>query len=305
MCNAGMSFLEGAVSDVVPVAAGAIAIPIIPIPITIFIGVTVAVYSAVAYIELSREDYRDYLACGMFEALKGEVTTTQDGFDAAFDNLPVRPPPSETGGQDLVRDIIEKWFRAVVNDLENYLAFVSVLGTAMNAAANLTFTDCPCGSCVQDAWNLDGFLPARVHVGVDPIPPVLSPPNNDGDGGIWKVGIGQTGDGIESTVTGISNFINCSIRIELDPSCTVTQVRHFAKYGTGGAARWRILSFHDAAGALVHSVFAGGITPSGNWELRDTGAISVSGASWLFIFEESRTTLDPWVRVDDLEISYS
>jgi hypothetical protein len=144
MCNAAQSFLIGAIDDVLPIAVGAVAIPIIPIPISLFIGLGVALYSATAYTELGREDYRDYLHCAMYEALRGQVTTTQVAFDAAFDNLPARPPPSETGAQDQVRDLIEAWFRAVVNDLENYLAFVSVMGSAMSVAATLDPVDCGC-----------------------------------------------------------------------------------------------------------------------------------------------------------------
>lgn len=146
MCNSGMSFLESAVSDVVPVAAGAIALPIIPLPISVFIGLLTALYTAVAYIELSREDYRQYLACGMYDALQGASTATQVGFDAAFDSLPARPPPSETGAQDQARDLIESWFRAVVNDLENWLAFVSVLDAAMSTAGTMPTDSCLCGT---------------------------------------------------------------------------------------------------------------------------------------------------------------
>ncbi len=303
--NMGMSFLERAVVDVLPIAVGVVAIPIIPFPVSVFIGVLAAAYTSVGYLQMANEDYRDYLACGMYEALKGEQTATRVGFDAAFDNLPVRPPPAQTGAEDIARDIIEKWLRAVVNDLENWLGFVSNLGAAMSAARELAGEDCGCYECATEIYDFEATAHhPPVHVGVDAHPPVFTPPNLDGEGGLWKAGVGQTGDGIESQVTGVSNFLNCSIRIELNEFCPVTRVEHYAKYSNAGGNRWRLTQFFDAAGVLVHSAFANTISVTGNWDPRSTGAINVSGAKWLWILEESTTVLDTFCWVDDISVEY-
>lgn len=143
-CNMGMAWLEGALIDAIPVATGLIAIPLIPTPVTVMLGITALYFSSFVHGQLNDAAYRQYLACGMLEALQGEDATDKTTFDAAFDNLPARPPPSETGDENIARDIIEKWLRAVVNDLENYLGFVSTLNAAMSIAATLDESDCSC-----------------------------------------------------------------------------------------------------------------------------------------------------------------
>jgi hypothetical protein len=265
--------------------------------------VAVALYSATAYNELGREDYRDYLACGMYEALKGQVTTTQAAFDAAFDSLPVRPPPSETDAQDQVRDLIEAWFRAVVNDLENWLGFVSILGSAMSVAPTLDTDLCGCISCDDEAYDMDAELPAAIHFKPDAaIPPAL-PDGAWGDGGEWLIGAGEVAGGIQSTATGQGdNIINFVAHIETDPNCPITLVTYRVRYQAGGSNRAKRLHFYDADGALVQTIWDQGQTVSANWESRTTGAISVAGVSWVRIGEESKSTWDDWIRLDSITI---
>ncbi len=305
ICNQGTSFIQGAVLDSIPFITGAIVVPFIPTLVVGFVALGAAFFAKEVWEELNNEAYRDYLACGMYVALKNESTASMAAFDAAFDNLPARPPPPEDASQDDARDIIELWLRGVVNDQENWLGFVSILGAAMSVSSTLPLGSCDCITCDTESYDFDGTAHhPPVHIGIDGDPPIFDPPNNDGEGGLWKVAIGRTGDGVESTITGVDNFLNCSIRIELTSNCPVARVKHWAKYSTSGINRWRILAFYDAAGDLVSTEFASLIGVTGGWEERDTGGISISGAKWLWIFEESRTIYDTFVWVDDIEITY-
>ncbi len=306
ICNQGTSFIQGAAIDGIPFAAGAVVVPFIPTAVVGFIAIGALYFGAAIWIQLNDEDYRSYLACGMYEALKGESTTSEAGFDQAFDNLPARPPPAEGPVEDDARDIIELWLRGVVNDRENWLGFVSILGSAMSIAATLPPGSCECYSCSSVTYDLDGSLPDAVKL--DPytgVPIPTTPPGSNGYGGIWKLAIGRTGDGIESTVTGVSDIINCRVFVAVDPNCTIVKVNYAARYEAGGANRGKWLNFLDADGIEIHRIWAGeGHNPGSNWEDRTSGVVSVTGCSWVHIVEESRTSLDDWVRVDDIDILY-
>lgn len=152
VCNQGMAWIEGAVLDALPIATGALAVGLIPMPVTIFVGLTVLFVGAEVHTELNNTDYRSYLACGMYDALKDTVTTSATSFEECFNDLPTRPPPPESEAQDVARDIIETWLRSVVNDLQNYLAFVSTLNAAMSVASVNLSEPCFC-----DTWQ-ENFL---------------------------------------------------------------------------------------------------------------------------------------------------
>ncbi len=156
LMNQGMQWLEIAARDLIPIATGAIIIPSVPTLVVTTIGVTLLVFGASAYLEMSNEAYRSYLACSMYEELKGEAVTSKPAFDAVFDNLPTPRPQPETPEVDITRDLIEKWARSQVNNLDNYLAFVSNLDSAMNIASTLTDEDCECSGVWQHSW-LGGF----------------------------------------------------------------------------------------------------------------------------------------------------
>lgn len=156
LMNAGMQWLEVAARDIIPVATGALVLPSVPTLVVTTIGITLLVFGASAYIQMAHEGYRDYLACAMFEELKGEAITSKAAFDAVFDNLPSPRPQPETPEVDVTRDLIEKWARSQVNNLDNYLAFVSNLDSAMNIASTLTDEDCECSGVWEHSW-LGGF----------------------------------------------------------------------------------------------------------------------------------------------------
>ncbi len=170
--NMAMSWIEGAALDAIPVYTGAMAVAFIPTPVTVVVGLTALFAGAIVHSELFNEDYRDYVKCAMYDALQGGLTTTTGAFDACFDSMPARPPPAQNPAQDTARDIIEAWLRAVVNDLENYLGFVSVLNAAFTVAATQTFESCGCATW-EMVW-LGGFNEAGdwdfvpFNVGYDP-----------------------------------------------------------------------------------------------------------------------------------------
>ena len=154
--NQGMSWLEVAARDSIPIASGALIIPSVPTLVVSTVGITMLVLGAAAYVQLMLPAYRKYMACAMFEKLKGEDVIDKTAFDAVFDGLPSPRPQPETPEVNVIRDLIEKWARSQVNNLDNYLAFISNLDSAMNIASTLDDTDCECSGEWQHTW-LGGF----------------------------------------------------------------------------------------------------------------------------------------------------
>ncbi|KKM23468.1 hypothetical protein LCGC14_1614890 [marine sediment metagenome] len=129
-----------------------------------------------AYGELANSDYREYIACAMFENLKGGDTNTRADFDTSLDSFPNPRPLPETVFQNIIRDLIEVWVRSQLNNLDNYLMFVSQLGGAFDYAGeagggcvclgvwehqflagtglqSINQLDVDCGTSVYDAVN--------------------------------------------------------------------------------------------------------------------------------------------------------
>jgi hypothetical protein len=142
--NTGMGWIEDSVIGVVSIGVGALAVPIIPIWLIGAGFAAVSLTLSALYEQLASADYRSYMACALYENLKGISTNNEAGFSNAWDSLPPRPPPAETPDQDLARDAIEVWGRAQLNLHGNYLAFVSQLDDAMSAATIYSDEDCPC-----------------------------------------------------------------------------------------------------------------------------------------------------------------
>jgi hypothetical protein len=106
------------------------------------------------------EQYRRYLVCGMYEELKGKATTSSSNFASSWDNLPIRPPPPETGPENLARDALEIWGRTQINNVEVYLGFVKQLDAAMTAAGQLADEDCSCKQVMlEECESIDYILP--------------------------------------------------------------------------------------------------------------------------------------------------
>ncbi len=76
LLNQGMSWLEVAARDIIPVATGALIIPSVPTLVVTTVGIALLVFGASAYIQMGLPEYRKYLACAMFEELKGDNKTT-------------------------------------------------------------------------------------------------------------------------------------------------------------------------------------------------------------------------------------
>lgn len=142
--NTGMSWIEDSSVGITAIATGAVAVPIIPIWVIVAGFSAVAISMSIVYQQLQLPAYREYMACAMYEALKGVSTGNRAAFGAAWDSLPVRPPPPETPDQNIARDAIEVWGRAQLRLKDNYLAFVSQLDAAMQIAGELTDDDCVC-----------------------------------------------------------------------------------------------------------------------------------------------------------------
>jgi len=156
MFNTGMSWIEDSVVGITAVGVGALAVPIIPVWLVGAGFSAVALALSALYSELQRTDYRSYMACALFDALKGVSTNNRGAFADAWDNLPVRPPPPEFPDQDIARDAIEVWARAQLSLEGNYVAFVSQLNAAMEIAGELTDNDCVCIGAWTHVW-LNGF----------------------------------------------------------------------------------------------------------------------------------------------------
>jgi len=167
-----------------------------------------------------------------------------------------------------------------------------------------------CGGCEPapacDNWSSDfnGSLPDVVHFKPDPaIPPGL-PSTINGDGGHWRIGAGETGDCIESDTTGVGDILNISLHLEVDPGCTINRCQWRVKYENGGAARGHRLEFYDAAGAIIYTAYDELWTAPNNWQTEGVQEISVTGCSWIRVYEESLTWRDGWIRLDGLAVDY-
>jgi len=303
ICNQGTSFIQGAVIDGIPFITGAAVVPFIPTLVVGFLAIGAAFFAVGVWSELNNEAYRDYLACAMYEALKGESTASQAGFDAAFDNLPARPPPPEDAIQDDARDIIELWLRGVVNDQENWLGFVSILGAAMSVSATLPAGSCSCISCNPLQFLMDASMDAELHFHGDPAVPAAIPMPGNGVGGVWGITYGETAGGIRSTPTGVTDTINYTVYIEVSPSCPVTWVQFRKRFDNSGANRGHSMTFYDAAGTLLHTAYNELQNVSSDWQTQHGGALNVPGCSWVRIHEETRLAWDDWCELDTIDIT--
>lgn len=142
--NQGMQWLEGAVPDIVAVAAGSVVIPSVPTLVVTSIGVGLLFFGAQAYAEMLSKSYRAYIACAMYENLQGVAINSRDDWNACLDTFPNPRPEPETAFQDVARDTIEEWARSQINNLDNYLGFVSNLNAANSIASVLGDEDCQC-----------------------------------------------------------------------------------------------------------------------------------------------------------------
>lgn len=149
--NRGLSWMYSQTEEVAGIVAGGVLIPIIPVYAVVgaFIGAGVLVGTIA--LQLADEDYRAYIACAMYDELKGKDTNLKSAFYESADNLPARPPPPQNPLEDGARDIIEVWLRSQLNNVENYLGFIKSLNLAMGMSVGYTDEDCPCEEVVE--WS--------------------------------------------------------------------------------------------------------------------------------------------------------
>lgn len=144
LLNRGITLAEKVGQELAVGAVTGFVVPFVPVYIVIAGFVASAFVLAELVNELARSSYRSYLACAMYDALKGKDTNSPSDFAASWDTLPARPPPPESLPQDLARDAIEAWGRSQINNTDNYLGFILSLNRAMSVASSLTDDDCGC-----------------------------------------------------------------------------------------------------------------------------------------------------------------
>jgi len=306
ICNQGTSFIERTLQDAVPVVTGLVAVPFIPTLVTGFIALYAAFFGVAVHIELNKEAYRDYLKCAMYDKLKGLSTVDETGFATAFHDLPARPPPAEDAVMDDARDVIELWLRGVVNDIENWLGFISNLNAAMSVASTLSISACNCISCESDGYNFDVAMPDEVVFWTDPDLP--APPMGiwaQGVGGHFDIAGGEIAGGIRSDPTGVDDLANYVIYVHVQNQCPIERVAFRTKYATGGANRSQTMQFYEEDGTFIRTVYDRLHTPSGNWESEGVSGLSDADVGWVQIIETTRTGLDAWIAFDGLEIDYA
>jgi hypothetical protein len=156
LMNRGLSYAEEAGVAVGAFVAGGKALPYVSVWVIVGGFVASAFVLGELAQELASTAYRQYLICGMYEALKGAGINDPTAFAESWDNLPVRPPPPQSLPQDIARNAIEAWGRSQLNNLDNYLAFIKTLDIAMGVAGELEDADCTCISGWEETW-LAGF----------------------------------------------------------------------------------------------------------------------------------------------------
>lgn len=183
--NRGLQLAEEAGLSIAAGIGAGIVIPFVPAYMVLGGFVAAAFALAELVQELSRSAYRDYVKCGMYDAMIGVSTASPTGFAESWDNLPPRPPPPENAAQDIARDVIEAWARSQLNNTDNYLGFIQTLNLAMGIASSLTDEDCQCTATWEHEFD---FTVASGGW-------VTDPQDGSGWGAGWTVGIGWVNTG--------------------------------------------------------------------------------------------------------------
>ncbi len=142
--NRALAWLQSQTEEVAGIVIGAFAIPFIPFYAVLGGMVGLGVLAGTVVQQLIDSDYRQYIACAMYDALKGADTNSEAAFAASLDSLPARPPPPQNAIEDAARDLIEAWLRSQINNVENYLGFIDGLNTAFGMSSGLSDADCAC-----------------------------------------------------------------------------------------------------------------------------------------------------------------
>jgi len=245
LLNDAMEWIEDSAVGVTAIGIGAVIIPTIPTIIAGAAFAAAALALSALYEQANDPAYREYLACAMFNALKGVSISNRTEFANSWDNLPPRPPPPEFPDQDLARDAIEAWGRTRLNNTENYLAFVKQMDAAMGVAQELTDSDCPCLSDWSHSWLFGNGN--QGDIAVDSFCNIIGSYNAIDDR--W-----------ESLVTvppGCLDSGAVSIKLTIPPGSNVTEARmRFAQHNEQVFGRWvKISSVDDwlQPGHVVHA----------------------------------------------------
>ncbi len=176
--NRALAYIQGQQEEIAAVIAIGLAMPSISTKVVVGAFIVVGTVAGQIILELADDAYREYIACGIYNELKGKDTNSPPAFYAAADSLPARPPPPQSAIQDIARDLIETWLRSQLNNLENYLGFIDMLATAMTVAATVDDNFCSCKSITL--------------ILKEPIPPYsVQPVLEDLGGGNWRFTSGE------------------------------------------------------------------------------------------------------------------
>ncbi len=243
--NRGFSWMQSQTEEAAGIAAVGLAQPFIPVPVIVVALFGLGLVAGEVAQELTNDAYREYLACGIYEELKGKDTNSTADFFAAADNLPVRPPPPESILQDQARDIIEIWLRSQLNNIENYLGFIDTLNTAMTMAGAMDSNNCKCLATWSHSWLMGNGN--QGDIAVDSFCNIIGSYN-------------AVSDRWESLVTvppGCLDSGAVSIKLTIPPGSNVTEARmRFAQHNEQVFGRWvKISSVDDwlQPGHVVHA----------------------------------------------------
>lgn len=162
LMNQAITWIEQSVPGVASIGIGLMLTPAIPFWIAAAGFTAAALALSELHNQAANEQYRRYLVCGMYEELKGKATTSSSNFASSWDNLPIRPPPPETGPENIARDALEIWGRTQINNVEVYLGFVKQLDAAMVAAGQLADEDCSCKQVMLEECSSITYIQDQV-----------------------------------------------------------------------------------------------------------------------------------------------
>jgi len=166
-------------------------------------------------------------------------------------------------------------------------------------------TECNGPDCSTQTNTLEGGAGPNIFFWGDPEIPAI-PHAGNGYAGSWAAGVGEgPSDGAESGLTGINDRINCAVFIKVDPGCTVTSVRYRSIYETGGANRGQLIDFWDASGNFIERPYNRLHNAPAVWETDGPFGLSVTGATWIRIIEETAVGVDAWIHLDSIIVTFT
>lgn len=261
MCNRALNWMESQVPEAAALIAAGVALPWVSTPFVLgafFVGGFIA---GEVVQELIRQEYRDYLTCGIVDALTGADSNSFAAWEGSMDSLPVRPPPAQNPAQGLARDLIERWMRTQINNKQNYLSFIQTLNLSMTTAEHLSDTDCVCNEGWEVSWA-GGFNEAGDWT---PLPYTTG----------WPVTTYNAPEDRWEGTCVTNAVVGARVRIQF-PSTTITRVRVSSEWGSVRVTAFQntdIWGIFDPPGVPPYVIHECGHGTGVGSHVCDTGAI--------------------------------